>query len=212
MKRTINHDTVPVVTQETIDAVGVSSPQPKYDIPFWHIAIVQPKCEKILGDILTKNGHPVFLPIRKKTVLDKQGKEKVKEQMLFYGKVFVKVSPRQRRQLMDAGIARKFMIDIASRRDEYGHRGYARIPDYQMDTFMAMLAQEESEVIFEEYNFKVGDRVRVKAGPLGGKEGYVTRCPDGKSYLSITIDHLGCAKMQIDATLVEVISNTNRND
>lgn len=166
----------------------------------WHIAIVQPKCERILGDILEKKGFNFFLPIGRKKTTDKKGTEIIKERLLFYGKVFIKISRKERNELMVAGIARKFMKDMASK-----NRDYAKIPDSQMETFKAMLEQEESEVTFEEYNFKVGDKVRVTAGPLGGKEAYVTRCPDGKSYLCVTIDYLGCAKMQIDASLVEVV-------
>lgn len=172
------------------------------DIQNWHIVIVQPKCERILGDILEKQGYVFFLPIGKKKTTDKNGKEITKERMLFYGKVFVKVSNNERRELMIAGIARKFMKNIASKT-----RDYAKIPDSQMETFQAMLEQEESEVTFEEYDFKVGDKVRVTAGPLGGKEGYVSRCPNGKSYLCVTIDYLGCAKMQIDASILEVVED-----
>lgn len=189
--------------QKSLSATGFS--RSKQDLSSWHIVIVQPKCERIIAKNLLREGHEVFLPLIRKTTYDKQGRRITREQMLFYGKVFVKVSPSERRNLMVAGIARKFMMDIASKRNEFGHRDYAKIPDYQMDTFIAMLSQEESEVTFEEYSFKVGDKVRVKAGPLGGREGYVTRCPDGKSYLCVTIDCLGCAKMQIDANLVEVI-------
>lgn len=176
------------------------------DIRSWHIAIVQPKCERILGDILERKEYEVFLPIGKKRSIDKNGNEIVKGRLLFYGKVFVKISPRERKELMVAGIARKFMMNIASRPNKFGCRAYATIPDSQMATFMAMLAQDESEVTFEEYNFKVGDKVRVKAGPLKDREGYITRCPDGKSYLCISIDNLGCAKMQIDASLVEIVA------
>lgn len=179
--------------------------QSQDNIQKWHIAIVHPKCERILGEALARKQYDVLLPVKKKKITDKHGSEKVKEQFLFYGKIFVKISAKQRKELMIAGIARKFMIDMASKPNEFGCRSYATIPDNQMATFKAMLDQDESEVTFEEYNFKVGDRVRVKAGPLGGREGYITRCSDGKSYLSITIDYLGCAKMQIDASIVELV-------
>lgn len=170
------------------------------NIQNWHIAIVQPKCERILGDILENKGIEYFLPIGRKKATDKKGNEIIKERLLFYGKVFIKISRKERNELMVAGITRKFMKDMASK-----NRDYAKIPDSQMETFMAMLEQVESEVTFEEYNFKVGDKVRVTAGPLGGKEGYVNRCPNGKSYLCVTIDYLGCAKMEIDASIVELV-------
>lgn len=179
--------------------------QSKDDIQSWHIAIVQPKCERILGDILAKKEFEYFLPISRKKTTDKKGNEIIKERLLFYGKVFIKISRKERNELMIAGIARKFMKNMASNPNEFGSRPYATIPDSQMETFMAMLRQVESEVTFEEYNFKVGDKVRIKAGPLVDREGYVTSCPDGKSYLCVTLDYLGCAKMQIDSGILEIV-------
>lgn len=196
MKCISEPEPVATVNSNTADAEGV--PKPKV----WYIVIVPRMKEKVLGNILSGRGIRYFLPIQQKKTIDRKGNEVLKEHFLFYSKVFVYITPAERKVLNREGVFHRFLIDIASKPDSFGRRPPAIVPDHQMQAFIQMLSQSETPVSLEEYAFCVGDRVRVIAGPLEGFEGTITHCTDGNSYLSIMINHLGCAKMKIDSNLV----------
>lgn len=191
-------DPEPVKTVSSNTAEGEAVQDPKV----WYIAIVPRMKEKVLGKELDRRGIQYFLPIQQKKAIDRKGNEILKEHFLFYGKVFVCITPDERTALNKEGVFHRFLIDITSKPNSFGFKRPAIVPDKQMQAFMRMLSQTESSVTLEERAFCVGDRVRVTRGPLTGLEGFVTNCPDGFSYLSILINHLGCAKIKIGPNMV----------
>lgn len=69
-----------------------------------------------------------------------------------------------------------------------------------------MLGNSDTPVsIIGEY--RKGDRVKVIRGSLRGLEGEVVQTSDGKSQLTVGIDFLGYARVDIDVLDVERIQN-----
>lgn len=193
------------VAYDTADGEAVSAPQAKDD-RLWYIAIVPRMKERALAKVLQDRGKECLLPAQERVQLNSKGQEVIRLHFLFSGKVFVHITPAERNELNKEGVFHRFLIDISAKPNSFGVRPPAVVPADQMERFRLMLSQTDTEVSFEEGNFQVGDKVCVKSGPLKDQEGYVTRCPDGKSYLYITLNHLGCAKMQINPSLLRRIN------
>lgn len=193
--------TVPVDIADGEAVVKIPVPESRY----WYIAIVPRMKERALAQILEDRGVEYLLPAQERIELDRRGKEVTRLRFLFYGKVFVHISPSRRRVLCKEGVFHRFLIDISAKLSTFGTRPPATVPDYQMDRFRLMLQQTDSPVSFAEMDFRVGDKVRVQGGSLDGFEGHITQLPDGKSLLSIILDHLGCATIQVDTSLFTLV-------
>ena len=83
----------------------------------------------------------------------------------------------------------------------------AVVPDDQLEQFRFMIEHAESPIKIDSVSFRGGDKVRVMKGQLAGLEGVVRRGDDGKTRLSIDINLLGCASVEIDKSYVASISN-----
>lgn len=87
-----------------------------------------------------------------------------------------------------------------------GQKQAARIPTKQIERLKFMLDESENPVEFIQGSIKVSDPVRVIRGQLLGLEGIVDRTPDGKTFIIITIDILGGAKVSVNLSDLELIS------
>ena len=85
-----------------------------------------------------------------------------------------------------------------------GEHTPAVIPKSQMDSFRFMVERSDAAVNFQECNLQVGQQVRVTQGPLTGLTGQLVTIK-GKSSIAIRIDRVGCATVEMDASLVEKV-------
>ena len=89
-----------------------------------------------------------------------------------------------------------------------GQKQAAHIPAKQIERLKFMLHKSENPVNFIQGNIKLSDSVRVIPGNLLGLEGVVDRNPDGKTFIVVTIDILGGAKVSVNISDLELISHT----
>lgn len=89
-----------------------------------------------------------------------------------------------------------------------GQKQAAHIPAKQIERLKFMLHKSENPVNFIQGNIKLSDSVRVIRGNLLGLEGVVDRNPDGKTFIVVTIDILGGAKVSVNISDLELISHT----
>jgi len=83
-----------------------------------------------------------------------------------------------------------------------GEHAPAEIPEEQMNRFRFMLDFSDQPVSFNTAGLQPGEKVKVIKGPLAGLEGeFVT--VDGKSNVIVRISHLGCAVVEVNASMVE---------
>ncbi|MBD5268358.1 MAG: UpxY family transcription antiterminator [Bacteroides sp.] len=87
-----------------------------------------------------------------------------------------------------------------------GQKQAAHIPAKQIERLKFMLHKSENPVNFIQGNIKLSDSVRVIRGNLLGLEGVVDRNPDGKTFIIVTIDILGGAKVSVNLSDLELIS------
>ena len=87
-----------------------------------------------------------------------------------------------------------------------GQTQAAHIPAKQIERLKFMLHKSENPVNFIQGNIKLSDSVRVIRGNLLGLEGVVDRNPDGKTFIIVTIDILGGAKVSVNLSDLELIS------
>ena len=99
-----------------------------------------------------------------------------------------------------------FMPDFARKKTEWGHLGYAAIPDREIQQVRDILEDTEREVLFgiPDDTFTIGETVRAVHGPLRGYEGTLAY-KSGKSYFCLEIKGLDWAKVQISAADIEML-------
>lgn len=180
------------------DAVG---------LPFrsWFVAIVNHHSEKKASGLLQEEGYETYVPAREAVSRWKDGRIKVREQLLLPGKVFVRATERERKLIVQREFIYRFLMDPAREKDAFGRHPVATVPDAQMERLKFMLGQSDTAVTIEPSCLQKGDRVRVVRGSLMGLEGFVSAAKEGKSKVSILIDHIGCASVFLDKIDLERI-------
>jgi transcription antitermination factor NusG len=81
----------------------------------------------------------------------------------------------------------------------------APIPDKDIETLRFMLLHSDSPVSIEPTPLKLGAKVKVIRGNLRGLEGNVI-CNHNSSHIVVALNLLGCAKVAIDLSSLEVLS------
>ncbi len=97
------------------------------------------------------------------------------------------------------------MMDAARKRNEYGGKSFAIVPDNQMEMFQMMVERSKKPVTIEPRQIRAGEKVQVVDGELEGLVGYVEQVPDGTKKIAVRLDNLGYAKMNVDGQLLKVI-------
>jgi len=135
--------------------------------PFWYAAYTSANREKKAAAEISRRGVESFLPLYR--AVRRWSDRRVELEMpLFPGYVFVHLALRERlRVLLVPGVAKLV-----------GFGGLpAALPDEQVEALRAGLA---GQLHAEPHPFlTAGHRVRVKAGPLQGLEGFVIRRKNG---------------------------------
>ncbi|MEA4918545.1 UpxY family transcription antiterminator [Proteiniphilum sp.] len=160
----------------------------------WLAAYVKMHHEKKVRDRLTAMGIESFLPVQVELRQWSDRKKKV-ERVLIPMMIFVHVDMAEQREV----ITLPSILHYLTLRGE--HRP-AEIPEEQMDRFRFMLDYSDSEVNFNTDDLQPGEKVRVIKGPLSGLEGELMTI-EGKSRIAIRIHQLGCAVVEMSASMVE---------
>lgn len=180
------------------DAVGVNTRR-------WFVAVVKNNTEKVVEERLSRLGFDTY--VAKQTVFKiwKNGKKARVDKVLLPSLVFIKCSEQERKELVALPYINRFMTNKAGNVGGSGSKPLAVIPQQQIDLLKFMLGQSDIPVTLIEAPFKVHDRVVVLRGSLRGLEGEVLETIEGRSELIVRVDILGCARMVIDSTEIELI-------
>jgi transcription antitermination factor NusG len=162
----------------------------------WYAARTQMNCEHKAVNIIKNVISDSYIPVQEEIHQWSDRKKKV-QRLVIPMIAFVK---------MDKAVAMK----IHSRSCFLGllkNPGADRptdIPEEQILTLKFMLENSESPVSIETMPLKVGDKVRIVKGGLKGLEGNVIIHKDGTSSVVVKLDVLGCARVNIDASELEI--------
>lgn len=194
-----NKDITPDIAampQGTADAVGVSAPPVS-----WYIAILNHRTEKAVAQRLTELGIENYLPVQEEIHLWKNGKKKKIDRVVIPAKIFIRCTEARRREIVAFPFIFRFMVNPAGVIPPGRvSRPLATVSDREIEQLKFMLGVPGVKVTFTE-SYVRGQKVRVIRGALKGLEGEIIKEPGGKSHrLSINIDSLGSASVQISAT------------
>jgi transcription antitermination factor NusG len=162
----------------------------------WLAAYVKMHHEKRVRDRLTAMGIENFLPVQVEVRQWSDRRKKI-ERVLIPMMIFVRVNSREQRTV----ITEPSVLRYLTLRGEYTP---TEIPAGQMDRFRFMLDCSESAVSFSADDLQPGETVRVIKGSLSGLEGELVTI-DGKSRIAVRILQLGCAIVEMSASLVEKV-------
>lgn len=133
------------------------------EIPRWYAIYTHPHAEKVVADHLRLRGIENFLPLYFKVSRWKNGVKAKVSLPLFPGYVFVRIRFADRLDILR-------MPNVAAIVGN-GSRP-ATIPDQELDLLRARLAK----IAAQPHPFiSVGDKVRVRSGPLEGLEGFLIK-------------------------------------
>ena len=179
------------------DAVGVPARQ-------WYVAVVGHNTEKASRDRLLQLGYESYVASQEEIHRWGNGRKKKIERVVISTLLFVRVTEKQRREVVNLPFIKYFLTDKARSVDEFGRHPLAVIPDNQMQQLRFMLFNSEDSVCFVSEHLRLGDHIRVARGSLKGLEGNVVRYKDGASYLVAQIESLGYAMVKIAIEDVEI--------
>ncbi len=176
--------------------MGTSDPASRdnYDTPQWLAAYVHSCMEKKVAEQLKDMGIEYYLPIQTEIRQWSDRKKKI-ERLVIPMIIFIHVSPRKRSLPLTLRAVSRYLV-------LRGEHSPAIIPDEQMERFRFMLDYSPQTVAFHSTTLLQGDAVRVIKGPLTGLEGELIEF-DGKSLVTVKLDILGCATVEMGAGLVE---------
>ena len=196
------------------DANGVLSPQentsqtiaqnntPEQFQKHWFVAYVGSRAEKAVRDFLTEKDFEAFAATQWEVHLWRNGRRKKIERPVITQYVFVNVTEKQRREIIEYPCIRSFLTNKATTVNDFGKHKPAIVPDDQMKLLKIMLAQSEEEVMFAPSGFTVGEKVAI----LGWGDGVVAEVVrihnDRVRYIGVRIDQLGCAYMKVNPKLL----------
>ena len=179
------------------DAVGVQSPK-------WYVAFVGHNTEKACRDRLQQLGYESYVASQEEIHEWKNGRKKKVERVVISTLLFVRVTEKQRREVVNLPFIKYFLTDKARSTNTFGHHPLAVIPDSQMQQLRFMLFNADEPVGFVTEHLRLGDHIRVARGSLKGLEGNVVRYKDGSSYLVAQIESLGYAMVKIAIEDIEI--------
>lgn len=185
------------VSTDAGDAVGVPAS--------WYVAIVRHNTEKASAERLSEAGYTTYLPTQRDVRVWRNGRRAIVTRVVIPTMIFVRCTEAERRQIVMLPYISRFLSDRASGR---GIGNVARIPDRQIQTLRFMLGQSDKPVYLVS-DFRKGDRVKVVRGALKGLEGSIIKTPEGASMLTVGIDYLGCARVEIEPSDVKLVTHTD---
>lgn len=160
----------------------------------WLAAYVKMHHEKRVRERLSELKIENFLPVQMEVRQWSDRKKRV-EQVLIPMMIFVHVDTEEQRIVLTHSSVLRYLV-------LRGEHAPAEIPEEQMNRFRFMLDFSEFPISFNTTVPQLGEKVRVVKGPLSGLEGELVTV-DGKSNIIVRISQLGCASVEINASMVE---------
>jgi transcription antitermination factor NusG len=158
--------------------------------PLWHVAHTRPRCEKKLLQSCLQAGVEAQLPCYR-SARRYRGKVAVFHKPLFPGYVFLKL-PREQRNIILQNDYLANLLDVPDQEQ------FSR----QLNDILRALATDLEIRLAP--TIGEGMRVKVKAGPLRGVEGWVEK-RHGVSTVLIRLDFIGqAAAVKLEATDLEL--------
>ncbi len=180
----------------------------------WYVIEVKPRYEFVCSRDLEKLPFPVDTYVASQQELHRysNGSKRMVERIVITKRVFVRFPEGERQTLLTScPFALRYMMDPALRRNAYGGRSFAQVPDAQLSQLCHLLTIAESPVESTDLTPFVGQKVRVIGGPLLGQEGTVFS-DSGKTFLILSFDTLGSFRLQISPSLLSVCKSYNDGD
>lgn len=162
----------------------------------WIVAYTKMHHERKVVERLKAQGIECFAPITRE-VRQWSDRKKLAEHLVVSMTIFTRVNEAERLLVLQDPSVSYYMMDRAS-------KGLAVVPEEQIRAFRLMLAGSEGPVTINPNLLAPGDLVEVMEGPLKGVVGQFANYK-GKGVLSIHIEALGFASVEISAELVRSI-------
>ncbi|MDR0895739.1 MAG: UpxY family transcription antiterminator [Prevotellaceae bacterium] len=185
-------------------AVGFSKLQAPSD-GAWYIAIVLNNTEIASRNRLIQLGYDAYVPAQQEMHKWKDGRTKMRENVLLKNLVFVHTTEGKRKMLIEFPFIRKFLTDTARKRTPFTQSPVAIIPNSQIEDLKFMLSHCNEEITIEPLSVHIGDRVKIVRGKLAGLQGYIFK-EAGKSKVGILIDGIGYACTYLPITDLHIIN------
>jgi transcription antitermination factor NusG len=180
--------------------VGQSCPEywPSPQAPHWHAIYTSPRHEKRVHEHLSHRNIETFLPLYRTVHRWKNGCRPTVELPLFPGYLFVKIGPRQRVPVLGVPGVLSF---VGTRAEP------AQLSDFEIETLRSGLHLKK----FAPYrDLVMGEKVRIKAGPLTGLAGVLVRTSNGPRVV-LTLDLIQqSVAVELDAADVEPLESRRR--
>lgn len=160
----------------------------------WLAVYVKMHHEKRVRDRLTELGIETFLPVQIE-IRQWSDRKKRMERVLIPMMIFVRVDTTEQHKVLTHPSVLRYLV-------LRGEHIPAEIPEEQMNRFRFMLDFSDLPVSFNTSFPQPGEKVRVAKGPLVGLEGELITI-NGKANIVVRINQLGCAVVEINASMVE---------
>ena len=158
--------------------------------PLWFVAHTRPRCEKKLQHFCQDRDIPVTLPCYK-TTRKYQRKTVTFEKPLFPGYVFLRLFPSQRQLFLQ----NDHVANLLTVNDQN---------TFNQQLAEILVALKTGAAVFLAPELGAGTRVRIKAGPLRGLEGWVEE-RYGQTTVLLRLDFIGqAAAVQLQVEDFEV--------
>jgi len=164
-------------------------------VPHWYAIYASPRHEKRVHEHLSYRNVECFLPLYRDVHRWKNGCKHLVELPLFPGYLFVKIGQRQRVRVLEIPGVLSFVGTKAEP---------AQLSDFEIETLRSGLHLKK----FAPYrDLVVGEKVRIKAGPLTGLAGVLVRAMNGMRVV-LTLDMINqSVAVELDAADVEPLGS-----
>ena len=185
-------------SKTTIAENGFPATEPMH----WYVACVRVNYEKKFKLLIEKYfkdrklALTVWVPLKKRTVLNSRGKRVVRETVILTTFVFVRVEDRNLNET-------RFRSDVYKILSEPGKNTPHKVPDKQIEDVRRTLEKEEAQILNQA--IKKGDKVRVIGGDLTGVIAYVQRIQGKKVLIATEIPNIIGAAIETSKDQIEYV-------
>lgn len=174
------------------DAVGVSGMQ-----RFWYVAVVNNRAEKKSAVSISKSGYSSFVPVRTERHQRSDGSARMVERVLVAASVFVYCTERERREIVQNPVVKRFMVD-RSRGPVNGRHPISVVPEEQMQVFRSLIEFSDDNIEVFPSLFESGDQIRIVKGGLNGVEGRVISSERDSVRIAVALGTFGSAVVNVN--------------
>lgn len=160
--------------------------------PKWFALYTRSQHEKFVETSLAAKGIESFTPT---VLLRRKWSDRIKfiEQPFFKGYCFARFSLKDKKAI----VSQQGVVNIVHFRDEY-----VPVSDNVIDS-LKILTKNKIKIDPYPY-FEIGERIRIKSGPLRGVEGYIIERRKNNTALAVSIEAINAAiKCIVDTSDIE---------